>query len=109
MEFLGQVFRPGLVPVGDEHGPNAIFDQVPGRQIAHLAGAKNHYRRLRKIAQQLLRQFDRRIADRHRAEGNLRFGADFLAGGDRPVKQRIQHRRSRAAILGDRIGLLDLT
>ena len=63
VEFLGQVFRPGLVPVGDKHGPDAVLDQVSGRQLAHFAGAENHHRRLRQIAQQFFRQFDRRIAD----------------------------------------------
>ena len=78
------------------------------RQLRHLAHAEDQDARLVERAEDVLRQFDRRIADGHGAPRDARLRAHALSRRNGAVKQRVQHRARRVAFECERVRLLDL-
>ena len=82
--------------------------EVPRRQLGHLAGADDQHRGVLQVAADLARQAERRVADRHRALGQLGLAAHALAGGERGVEQAVEERAGRVLIGRRGVGLLHL-
>ena len=66
--------------------------QVHAGQLGHLARAEDQRRSARELAEDLLRQRDRRVADRHRALAEARFGAHALADAEGRMEQPVRER-----------------
>ena len=62
----------------------------------------------REVAEDLARQFDRRIADRDRALAEAGFGAHPLADGERRVEQAMGHGAGELQVARRRVGALHL-
>ncbi len=84
-EFGGQVERPVVGTVGDEHRARAFLGQVANAGLAHLARADDHHRLAGKVAvEDALGQLDGDAADGSRAPANAGLGANLLRGLQAP-------------------------
>ena len=69
--------------------PDLLRLQVHAGQLGHLAGAEDQHVEPLQVAEDLLRQRDRRVADRHGAFAEAGLGAHALADGERRVNSRL--------------------
>ena len=104
----GQRLGVGGGAAADGDPLRLLRGEVPRRQLGHLAGADDEHRRVAQVADDLARQAERRVADRHRALGQLGLAPHALAGGERGVEQAVEERAGRVQIGRGRVGLLHL-
>ncbi len=104
----GQRLGVGGGAAADGDPLRLLRGEVPRRQLGHLAGADDEHRRVAQVADDLARQAERRVADRHRAFGQLGLAPHALAGGERGVEQAVEERAGRVLIGRGRVGLLHL-
>ena len=81
---------------------------VQGGELSHLAGAEHQHGSALQRAEDLLRERDRCVADRHRALGQRRLRAYALARRERRVKQLVEQRAGGAELRGDVVRLFHL-
>ena len=103
-----QVDRPLQGAVGDNHLGHALADQVLGRQFGHLPGADEQHPLVRKVAENLARQFHRGVADGHGAGADAGFRAHPLGHGKGLVHQLVEQKTGAAALGRVAVGLLQL-
>ena len=107
--FRGQLLRLFPVVIRDIYLLHAAAQKIFHGQLRHAPRAVNQLAGLGQVAaENFPRQLHRRIADRHRAERDARLSPHPLARSNRPMKQRIQHRRGRPGVVRHRIGVLHL-
>ena len=102
--FLGAFPRP----VRDEDALGAGAVQVLRRQLAHLARADDHHRMALQRAENLARQFHRRVADRDRHLPDAGLRAHSLGDAESARENLFEQPADRAFGLGDRVGALEL-
>ncbi len=85
-----QVDGPLEGAVGDENLPRTETGQVLGRQLRHLAGADDQDIDRREIAEDLLRQLDRRVRHGDGVLADARVRADFLRHAHRLLEELLQ-------------------
>ena len=105
---LGGARRVRHRPADDRHLLHALRLHVPGRQLAHFAGADDEDGPPLEVAEDLARERDRRKADRDGARGEPGLRADALAGGERRVKQPVEHGADRLRAGGEGVGFFHL-
>ena len=75
--------------------PTPLRQQMPRRELAHLAGADQHRGLVLEAIEDRRRQLDRRRAHRHGAAGDAGLGAHALGDRERLVEPAVQHRAGR--------------
>ena len=108
-EFGGQVQRPVVGAVGDEHGARAFLGEVADAGLAHLARADDHHRLLGKVlVENALGQLDGDAADGGRAPANAGLRPNLFGRLQRRLEQPVGHAPGQLRFLGRQVGLLDL-
>ena len=93
-DALGELLRALERPAGDDHlGPARA--QITGRELAHPARAEEERAPAFEALELPGRQVDRRSGDGLRHLGQLRFGADALAGVEGLLEEAVQDRARR--------------
>ena len=92
-----------------EHGRTGpVPHHLPRGQLAHLPRAHQQDRAVAQFPEDLPRQFDGDMRDRHGVASDGGLVPYALCRSNGPVPQRVQDRPQRAGLLRDQIGALDL-
>ncbi len=102
------LLRARLCPVGDQQMRRAMLDEVPHRQLRHLARTHQQNLLIRQRAKDLSRQIDRDRRNRDRRRPNLRLAPHPLRRRKRALQQPVERRRHRSHLARHRIRLLHL-
>ena len=88
---------------------DALRAQVHAGELGHLPGAEDEHVEAGKLAEDLSRQFDRRVADRNGALAEAGFAAHALADAEGGVEQAMRHRAGEVQLARGRVRRFDLT
>ena len=107
-EAVGQLAGPSQGAVGHHHLGDAGLGQVPGDQVNGLTRPHQQRAGVGQVGEDMPRQVDRGIGDRHRVFTDGRVGAHPLGDREHPWEKPHKLRPHGARLLGYRIGGLEL-
>ena len=108
LEQAGHLSRALVGAVGDEDVGHAGAVQVLRREFGHLPRPNDHDALAGQRAEDLARQFDRRVTDRNRVFPDAGLGAHALGDAEGARQDGIEKAADRAVGFGCRVGALDL-
>ena len=95
-------------PADDRHVPDALRLHVLRGELAHLAGAEDDDRAAVEVAEDLLGERDRGVADRDGAGAERGFRPHALADGEGRVEQAVEQRSGGFGLPGGAVRFFDL-
>ncbi len=105
----GQALRALKRPARNRDLPDMLGPQMNAGELGHLAGAENQHRAPLQVAENLLGECNRGVADRDGAFAEPGLRADPLADGECGMKQPIRERGGELPVARDGVGRFDLT
>jgi hypothetical protein len=103
LQLPRQRFRRCQRPARDGDLLDLLRPQVDAGQLRHLAGAEDDDAQSGEIAEDLPRQLDRRVADRHGAFAEAGLAVNALAHGERGVKEPVRDRAGKVQVARGRV------